>query len=138
MTDPNGLPRIVTVQKRLLNPLIRPLIKLGVVPSVALLETIGRKSGEPRVTPVGNGLDKKTNTFWIVTEFGHKAQYVKNLIANPRVRVRVGRRWHSGTAVVMEDDDARERQRSMRKLNAAVVRAVGTELLTIRIDLDDT
>jgi hypothetical protein len=36
----------------------------------------------------------------------------------------------------MPDDDPRARQRSMRKLNAAVVRAIGTDLLTVRIDLD--
>ena len=137
MTPPSdGLPPVVRLQKRLLNPLLRPLIRAGLVRSVALLETTGRKSGEPRVTPVGNGLDKAANKFWIVAEFGHRASYVRNLEANPRVRVRVGRRWYSGTAVVMEDDDPRERQRSMRTLNAAVVRAVGTELLTIRIDLD--
>jgi hypothetical protein len=43
---------------------------------------------------------------------------------------------------VLDDDDPRERQRLLsqghpeRRLNAAAVRAMGVELLTIRIDLD--
>jgi hypothetical protein len=37
----------------------------------------------------------------------------------------------------MPNDETRERQRKIgRRLNAAVVRAVGTEHLTVRVDLD--
>jgi hypothetical protein len=39
---------------------------------------------------VGNGLDG--DVFWLVSEHGRQGGYVKNLIANPRVRVKVGRR----------------------------------------------
>jgi hypothetical protein len=35
--------------------------------------------------------------FWIVAEHGRRANYVRNIEANPRVRVRVGRRWHEGS-----------------------------------------
>jgi deazaflavin-dependent oxidoreductase (nitroreductase family) len=111
-----------------------------VPPGYVLLETTGRKSGKTRVTPVGNGVVGDTQ--WIVTEFGRKAGYVRNLIAQPRVRVRLRSGWRTGTAHVLDDDDTRERQRMlsrghpMRRLNAFVVRAVGTEHLTIRIDLD--
>ena len=108
----------------------------GLAPGVALLETIGRRSGEPRRTPVSKGLDRATDTFWIVAEFGRKAAYVRNIEADPRVRLRIGRRWRSGTAHVLHDDDPRPRQAHMSKLNAATVRAMGTELLTIRVDLD--
>jgi deazaflavin-dependent oxidoreductase (nitroreductase family) len=113
-----------------------PVVKLvaGYIPFWALLETTGRKSGLPRRNPVGNGLEG--DTFWIVAEHGHRAQYVKNMKANPRVRVRVGRRWRTGTARILEEDDPYERQKSMRRGNAALVRTMGTELLTVRIDLD--
>jgi deazaflavin-dependent oxidoreductase (nitroreductase family) len=113
-----------------------PVVKLvaGYVPFWALLETTGRKSGLPRRNPVGNGLDG--DTFWIVSEHGHRSQYVKNIKANPAVRIRVGRRWRTGTAHILEDDDPLERQKSMRRGNAALVRAAGTDLLTVRIDLD--
>ncbi len=39
----------------------------------------------------------------------------------------------------MPDDDPRERQRTIGlRFNAAVVRAMGTELLTVRVDLVPT
>jgi deazaflavin-dependent oxidoreductase (nitroreductase family) len=120
--------------KYAVNPWVRLALATGLVRGWALLETTGRKSGEPRRTPVGNGLDG--DMFWIVAEHGRRAGYVRNIMANPRVRVRIGRRWRTGTAHLMPDDNPRARQRSMRKLNAAVVRALGTDLLTVRIDLD--
>ena len=120
---------------RLLNPLVKAAAERGIpLPGVAILETVGRKSGLPRRNPVGNGLDG--DTFWIVAEHGRKAAYVRNIEANPRVRVKVGRTWRSGTAHLMPEDDPRARQRSLPKLNAAVVRLMGSDLLTVRIDLD--
>ncbi len=120
----------------IVNPLVRSAVSAGIAPpSVAILETTGRRSGEPRRTPVGNGLDG--DTFWIVAEHGRRAAYVRNIEANPRVRVKVGGAWRPGTARVLDDDDPRERQRRIgRSLNAAVVRAMGTELLSVRIDLE--
>ena len=51
--------------------------------------------------------------------------------------MKIGRRWRSGTATVLLDDDPRARlQRIGRPVNGFMVRAVGTELLTIRVDLD--
>jgi deazaflavin-dependent oxidoreductase (nitroreductase family) len=82
------------------------------------------------------GLDRATNTFWIVAEHGRRSAYVRNIEASPRVRVRIGRRWRTGVASVLGEDDPRARQRHMSRLNAATVRAMGTDLLTIRIDLD--
>jgi deazaflavin-dependent oxidoreductase (nitroreductase family) len=129
------------LQVRVLNPPVKALLARGMAPpGVALLETTGRRSGLKRRTPVGDGLDG--STFWIVAEHGRAAGYVRNLEADPRVRVRVRGRWRTGTAHVLADDDPRERQRALargqplRALNAASVRAMGTELLTIRIDLD--
>ena len=115
---------------------VNPATKLaaGYLPWWSLLETVGRKSGEPHRIPVGNGLDG--DIFWIIAEHGHRADYVKNIKANASVRVRVAGRWRTGTAYVLSDDDARERQRSMRSLNAALVRFVGTDLLTVKVDLD--
>ena len=119
-----------------LNPVARRLAVRGLLPGWAVLETIGRKSGVPRQTPVGDG--SRGDTFWIVAEHGRKAAYVKNIEANPRVRVNARGRWRSGTAHVLDDDDPRARQRSMpNRLNSLFVRLAGTELLTIRIDLDD-
>ena len=129
--------RIVTAfQVRFFNHPMRWLAERGLAPGVALLETTGRKSGQARRTPVTNGLKRGSDTFWIVAEQGRKAAYVRNIEADPRVRVRVGRRWRSGVAQVLEDDDTRERQRGMPRIHAATVRAMGTELVTVRIELE--
>jgi deazaflavin-dependent oxidoreductase (nitroreductase family) len=117
------------------NPLVRPLIERGLAPTHALLETTGRKSGLPRRVPVGNGL--RGDQFWIVTEHGYAADYVKNIQHDARVRVKVGRRWREGTAHVLPDDDVAARLRYLKRpVNDALVRVVGTEHLTIRIDLE--
>ena len=105
------------------------------LPGVVILETTGRRSGEPRRVPVSRLLEG--DTLWIVTEHGRKAAYVRNIEANPRVRVRAGRRWRTGTAQVVSDVDWRALQRRLpSKLSSAVVRLMGTEHLAIRVDLD--
>ncbi len=122
--------RITTMfQKRLANPLMRQL------PIQTLLETTGRKSGRPRRTPLGGS--RVGNEFWFVSEFGENSQYVKNIKANPNVRVRLRGRWHDGTAHLVPDDDPHERLRSLPQFNSFGVRTFGTNLLTIRVDLDD-
>jgi deazaflavin-dependent oxidoreductase (nitroreductase family) len=136
---------IRVIQKYVLNPPVRALLAIGIAPPFyALLETTGRVSGKPRRTPVGNGLDG--DTFWLITELGHQAHYVRNIQANPQVRVRVRQglrlRWRTGTARLVPDDDPKARQRAIsrrkpgRQLTALAVRTMGTELLTVRIDLE--
>jgi deazaflavin-dependent oxidoreductase (nitroreductase family) len=121
---------------KLLNPLVRAAARAGLpLPGYVLLETTGRRSGQPRQVPVGKALEG--DTLWVVAEHGLRSGYVRNIQADPRVRVRVGRRWRTGTAHVLTDDDWRERQRRMpNRLNSAVVRAMGTEQVTVRVDLD--
>ena len=120
---------------RLVNPLVRGLHKVGIGAGTALLETTGRKTGRPRHTPVGNGL--RGDHFWIVTEHGAHSSYYKNIVANPRVRVKVGRTWFEGTAHILEDDDPYERLRWLKRpANDSMLRLVGTEHLVIRVDLD--
>jgi deazaflavin-dependent oxidoreductase (nitroreductase family) len=121
---------------KVFNRLVKAAVRLGLpTPSVVILETTGRRSGEPRRTPVTRLLEG--DTVWIVTEHGRKAGYVRNITANPAVRVRVGRRWRSGTATILTDQDWRALQRRFRnRLSSAVVRAMGTEHLTIRVDLE--
>jgi deazaflavin-dependent oxidoreductase (nitroreductase family) len=133
------------LQRYVINPPIRLLLAIGVLPlGYALIETSGRVSTRPRRTPVGNGLVE--DTFWIIAEHGRNAGYVRNIARNPRVRVKVRRGlrpiWRVGTAYLLDDDDPYARQRflsrwhPLRALNAAVVRVMGTDLLTVRIDLD--
>jgi len=120
---------ITTFQRRVGNPILRRL------PGQQLLETVGRVSGEPRITPIGGR--RVGNEFWFVSEFGLRSQYVRNITANNRVRVRLKGHWLSGTAHLLPDDDPIARLRELPRGNSTTVRAVGTDLLTLRVDLDD-
>ena len=123
--------RIVTsFQKWILNPITKPLA--GVLPGLVLLETKGRRSGRPRRTPMGGHLEG--DTLWIVAEHGRRANYVRNLEADPKVRVRVRRQWRTGTAYALADDDPRKRLRLSP--NDLMIRLVATDLMTVRVDLD--
>ncbi|QLI99868.1 nitroreductase family deazaflavin-dependent oxidoreductase [Streptomyces sp. NEAU-sy36] len=122
--------RLVTrFQRYVANPVNRRL------PFQTLLETTGRVSGKPRRTPVGGR--RVGGSFWLVSEYGYGSQYVRNIQADPRVRVRVGGRWYRGVARLLPDDDPRARLRSLPRFNSAAVRAFGTDLLTVRVDLAD-
>ena len=132
------------LQKSVIDPLDRLAFALRIPPpGDALLETTGRRTGRPRVTPVCDGLEG--DTFWIVAQRGHDADYVRNIEANPRVRVKgslSNTNWRTGTARVLDDDDPAERMRLLgptnhwRRLCLETSAAVATNPLTIRIDLD--
>jgi deazaflavin-dependent oxidoreductase (nitroreductase family) len=125
------------VTNRMVNPVVRRLLEAGLFPRThALLETTGRRSGLPRRVPIGNGL--RGDVFWIVTEHGWSAHYVKNIEHDPRVRVKVGRRWYAGIATILKSEDPERRLRELRRpVNDALVRLVGTEQIVIRVDLED-
>lgn len=99
-----------------------------------MLETTGRVSGRPRRTPIGGRLDG--GTFWLVSDHGEASDYVRNIQANNTVRVRVRARWRTGRAVLLPDDDPYARLATLPRFNSAMVRALGTDLLTVRIDLE--
>jgi deazaflavin-dependent oxidoreductase (nitroreductase family) len=133
------------LQKYLLNPPIKLALAIGLpLPGYALLETTGRKTGKLRRTPVGDG--RIVNQFWLVAEHGMKAGYVRNIERDPHVRLKLRNglkyEWHKGTAHLLSDDDTHERQRWLANQlpssagNARAVRLFGTQLLTVRIDLD--
>lgn len=129
------------LQKRLLNPLDRRAFQLGIPPpGDALLETIGRRTGKPRLTPVCDGL--VGDTFWIIAQHGRDSDWVRNIQADPRVRVNTGLGWRTGTAHILGDDDPEKRRQILsqdsrwRSLCLSASNAMSTNSLTIRIDLD--
>ena len=70
------------LQSSLLNPLDRLAFALRLPPpGDALLETIGRRTGRRRVTPVCDGLDG--DTFWVVAQHGRSADYVLGVSTGP-------------------------------------------------------
>ncbi|SPM42627.1 hypothetical protein W7S_12985, partial [Mycobacterium numidiamassiliense] len=115
------------MQRLVVNPVGRQL-------PVTMLETTGRRSGQPRHTPVGGRV--VGNQFWMVSEHGDHSDYVRNIKANPTVRVRLGGQWRNGTAHLLPDDDPLQRLGNLPRVNSTVVRIMGSELLTIRVDLD--
>ena len=129
LVDINATKRRVvhTVQRLVVNPVGRKL-------PVTMLETIGRKSGQPRHTAVGGRV--VDNQFWMVSEHGGHSHYVLNIEANPAVRVRIGGQWRTGTAHLLPDDDAVARLSQLPSMNSAVVKMMGSDLLTVRVDLD--
>lgn len=124
---------VVPVGRYLVNPIAKRLAPH--VRGLVVLETIGRTSGLPRHTPVGGR--RTGRQFWLVSEFGRQSNYVRNLEANPHVRLQLNGEWVSGNASIVDDDDPVARMRSLGRLNSLLVRQIGNELLSIRIDLDD-
>ncbi|MFG2370941.1 nitroreductase/quinone reductase family protein [Streptomyces sp. NPDC048504] len=126
--NPEAKYRTISRIQRVLNAVTRHL------PTQTVLETTGRVSGQPRRTPLGGR--RVGDTFWLVSEFGELSQYVRNIKANPQVRVRIMGRWHTGTAHLLPDDDPQARLRSLPRFNSVAVKAMGSSLLTVRVDLD--
>lgn len=130
-----------SLAKYLVNTVMRRAMSLGIAPnSVALIETTGRKSGLPRRTPVLNGLDG--DIFWLFAEHGREADYVRNLSADPRVRVWANDRWRPGVAHVLAETDLTRRREIERRhgvmgwLNGCTFRLAADHPVAIRIDLD--
>jgi deazaflavin-dependent oxidoreductase (nitroreductase family) len=146
--------RFLQLQNRVFNRPARWLLAYGLAPpTYALLETTGRRTGRARQLPVANGL--QGDTFWLIAGLGEQAQYVRNIQANPRVRVKARParvrdglriRWRSGTAQLMPEDDARARHRQLGRgrpgyqLDGILLRSLSSlgsgRMLTIRIELD--
>lgn len=127
--------RTVLLQRYLLNPPVKAVTWLGLLPGHVLLETTGRRTGARRRVVVGTRVEARR--LWIVAEQGEHAGYVQNLLAHPHVRVRLRRHWLAGTAHVLRDDDAQRRLDSFgMPVHAGNVRRFGTDLLTVRVDLD--
>jgi deazaflavin-dependent oxidoreductase (nitroreductase family) len=129
------------LEKYLFNPTVKYALRIGIAPNAfALLQTTGRNSGKPRFTAVGSGLDG--DEFWLVSECGKRSDYIRNLIAQPAVRIKVGRQWLNGIATVIGDDDPVARRRRIDVANGLIGRADGiifraaaNDPVTIRIHL---
>jgi deazaflavin-dependent oxidoreductase (nitroreductase family) len=74
------------------------------------LTTTGRVSGEPREIEIWFGIAGAT--IYMLSGGRDRSNWVRNLIADPRVTVRIGDRTFAGRARVVEDreEDAAARQ----------------------------
>jgi deazaflavin-dependent oxidoreductase (nitroreductase family) len=82
-----------------------------------LLRVRGRKSGLVRETPLSYLVAE--GSVWVVAGFGPATEWYRNLLADPRVEVRLPTRRITGTATEVRDPGDRER------VLPAVVRATG-------------
>ena len=120
-------------QRYVLNPPTMLAVRFGLVRGHVLIETIGRRTGKRRRNVVGMHIEDSTG--WVVAEQGRHAGYVRNIVANPGVRVCVGRSWRTAHAEIVDEDDVQARLDSFgRPRHATNVRRFGTDLLTVRFD----
>ena len=65
------------------------------------LTTTGRKTGLPREIEIW--FVAHADRFYILAEHFHRTQWVRNIIANPRVQVRLAGREFTATARVLDE-----------------------------------
>ena len=100
------------MQRFVVDPPVRLVWRLGLAPpGDAELETTGRRTGRPRRTPICNG--QVDGTFWLIAQHGRRSDYVRNIEADPRVRVRTGahRAWRTGVARALPERVPRDEHR---------------------------
>ena len=83
----------------------RVLYAIGLGPLIGriilLLTTTGRKSGMKRVTPLQ--YEKIGDDYYLGAARGLKADWVRNIISNPCVEIRIGAKHFEGQAEVVTD-----------------------------------
>jgi len=84
---------------------IRALYRLGlghfIGRLILLLTTTGRKSGLPRVTPLQ--YEEVDGAVYVASALGTRADWFRNILANPCVQMQVGPRQFDGIAETVTD-----------------------------------
>jgi deazaflavin-dependent oxidoreductase (nitroreductase family) len=116
---------------RVVNPLALRF-GAGRAPWWVILETTGRRSGRTVHTPLARG-PMSDATLWLVSVHGRQANFVKNLIKDPAVRVKHRGRWQEGRASVEPLDPKRLAQFNLYARMGP--RTLGIDPALVRIDL---
>lgn len=81
----------------------------GLMPMQLMLTTTGRRSGQPRRAVVDVlKHDRATDTYYVVSAYGGRSDWYRNLQANPTVQVQVRWRKFSGRASTLPEKEAEE------------------------------
>ncbi|MFF3222569.1 nitroreductase family deazaflavin-dependent oxidoreductase [Nocardia suismassiliense] len=130
------------VGRYLANPAVGLLDRLGIRSALlAELETTGAKTGQPRRVPVTVSIDEQGA--WLISQHGRRSGWARNIVADPKVRLRQGKRWYTGTAAFVPDDDVVARARSFAKgrvpESAAewTMKALESDPISVRITFAD-
>ena len=107
---------------------------------ILLLTTTGRKTGLPRVTPLQ--YEEIDGCYYLGSAMGTQADWYKNLEANPKVTVRVGRKTFQGIAETTTDvarvaDFAEERLARNPRMVGAIMRVHGMPAKPTRAQIEE-
>lgn len=75
--------------------------------TVLLLVTRGRRSGKPRYTGLNYARDG--DVVYVMSGFGERTDWIRNLVADPHVEVRIGRQRWAALAAIVSDPVRRAR-----------------------------
>lgn len=75
------------------------------------LTTTGRVSGRPHEIEIWFGLND--HTLYLLSEGREKSDWVKNLLKNPAVKVRIAKKYFNGTARLVTDEQDEMNARTM-------------------------
>ncbi|MFB8281790.1 nitroreductase family deazaflavin-dependent oxidoreductase [Nocardia colli] len=130
------------IGRYLANPAVGLLDRIGIRSALlAELETTGAKTGQPRRVPVTVSIDE--HGAWLISQHGRRSGWARNIVADPNVRLRQGKRWYTGTAAFVPDDDVIARARSFAKgrvpESAAewTMKALESDPISVRITFTD-
>jgi deazaflavin-dependent oxidoreductase (nitroreductase family) len=133
--------REIVIGRYFANPVVRWLDRVGLRSDfTTLLATTGRRSGLRREVPVAAHFD--ATGAWLISQHGARSGWAHNIAADPRVQIKRGSRWLTGTAELRTDDVPAARAASFaaaawqRPLVMAVFRALQTDPISVRITFD--
>jgi deazaflavin-dependent oxidoreductase (nitroreductase family) len=122
---------IALVLWRVMNP-VALRFAAGIAPWWIVLETTGRKSGRPRRVPLARG-PVDDHTLWLIAVHGAHASFVKNLLVEPRVRIKIRGEWLAGRAELQPLD--RERLSEFNRYARGGPRTMGIDPALVRIQV---
>jgi deazaflavin-dependent oxidoreductase (nitroreductase family) len=107
---------------------------------ILLLTTTGRKSGLPRVTPLQ--YEEIDGAVYVASALGTRADWFRNILANPCVQVRIGSRRFQGMAETVTDpcriaDFLELRLRRHPKIVGAILKSEGLPEAPSRAELEE-
>ncbi len=100
--DGESLPAILEVLMKNINDDLTKILSKLLNEDYCYLTTKGRKTGNPHEIEIWFGVDG--NSIYLLSGGGDKSHWVKNLLADPNVSVRIAKQTFTGLARVVDDE----------------------------------
>jgi deazaflavin-dependent oxidoreductase (nitroreductase family) len=104
--------------------------------SVLALDTVGRRSGKPRTTPMGY-VPVDDERVWVVSEHGERSDWYRNARAAGTVWVQAGDRRRRARVVLLPDEDPKHVLKRMHPVVALANRALWDRPAVVEIRFTD-